>query len=617
MCGIAGLINAGRRPATETIIKLMTDRMQHRGPDADGFYLNGPLALGHRRLSIIDLSERSNQPLFDASGRYAIVFNGEIYNYLEVKNSLPAFPFKTAGDTEVALAAYLTWGIPGLDRLKGMFAFAIYDSVTEELFITRDRLGIKPVYYYQDDQVFLFASEIRALLASGLVPRKLNHSALADYFSYQSFQSPDTIVANVKELEAGCCLSWKAGVLTQVRYWDVAAPVSIELEKETTETIQKKVRSLLLQSVERRMVSDVPVAAFLSGGIDSSAIVGLMAEISNAPETFTIAFEEKAYDESEYAALLAKKFNTRHHNILVKPERFLHDLPAALNAMDSPSGDGINTYVVSKAIRQQGIKVALSGVGGDELFAGYPLFRQWASIYQKKAFFQLPMAVRKLLAGAIQSRDIRRQRVAQLLRLKKCDIAHVYPILRQVNAEANIQTLLAETPGESRLFRKLQGRQHLSGFPLYSQVSIAEYLGYTSHTLLKDTDQMSMANSLEVREPFFDHELIEYVLQVPDRFKQGSMPKALLIQSLGGLVPEAIYQRPKKGFVFPWSQWFRGELRQYCESRIGQLAQRSFMQAATVKQTWTDFLEGKHQVGWTNILLLVALENYIEQQQLQ
>ncbi len=612
MCGIAGYLQLKNLTPNPEIIRKITDCMPHRGPDADGFFTEGPIALGHRRLSIIDLSEKANQPIYDNTGRFVIIFNGEIYNYQEVKSKLPDYPFQTSGDTEVVLAAFIRWGSQALQYLKGMFTFAIWDKSRQELFIARDRLGVKPLYYYKDENYFLFASEIRSILASGLVKREICREALTDYLYYQSFQSPQTIVRNIFELPAGnfIVLSNKSFLINT--YWKLEAYEPLDAGTKIG-TVQKRVRELLLQSVNRRMVSDVPVAAFLSGGIDSSAVVGLMAEISEAPETFNIAFDEKEFDESEYANLIAKKFNTRHHKVLVKPELFLEELPNALNAMDTPSGDGVNTYVVSKEVRRQGIKVALSGVGGDELFAGYPIFKLWEKINNNSWFWKTPGMLRKAMAGFYNNSDIRKQRIRQLLQMDNCSISNVYPVLRQVNANATVTTLLKSPALISQLQKTLINKQGAIGtFPLYSQISISEYLGYTGQTLLKDTDQMSMANSLEVREPFFDHELIEYVLRIPDNFKKGDIPKPLLINSLNNLIPPEIYERHKKGFVFPWNNWLRNELKSYCEVRIQTLSQREFIQQKAVLAYWDDFLHHRNAVGYSNILLLIALENYIE-----
>lgn len=610
MCGISGRFMLNEQAADQSIISQMTKAIAHRGPDAEGYFVKGPISLGHRRLSIIDLSERSNQPLFDSTGRYAIVFNGEIYNYASVKSQLLSYPFATNGDTEVVLAAYLKWGPDSLQHLAGMFAFAIWDQEAQTLFIARDRMGVKPLYYYRDQHQFLFASEIRSILASGQIKRKICREALIDFFAFQSFQSPQSIVEGVLELPAGHYLTISRTSFDIKPYWQIEKRL-IPGDYSNRSLIEKRVSDLLTQSVERRMVSDVPVAAFLSGGIDSSVVVGLMSRVVGTPETFNISFNQKDFDESEYAELIAKKFKTRHHPIRLEPEVFLHEFPNALNAMDSPSGDGINTYVVSKAIKEAGIKVALSGVGGDELFAGYPIFKHWLKIHQRAWLARIPKALRAILASLMGGQDIRKLRMAQLLTLPDYSIDKVYPILRQVNANATIRRLTGHSANSTFLSSLLEKKaSDIRKFPLYSQLSIAEYLGYTGQTLLKDTDQMSMAVALEIREPFFDHELVEYVMNIPDRFKEGMNPKSLLLNATGDLIPPEIYQRPKKGFTFPWNSWIRGELKSYCDHKIRLLAEKDFVNGPAVLSYWKDFLQGQNQIAGTNILLLVTLENY-------
>ena len=382
---------------------------------------------------------------------------------------------------------------------------------------------------------------------------------------------------------------------------------------------QRHIRELLLQSVKRRLVSDVPVGAFLSGGIDSAAVVGLMAEAGNTkPNTFNISFEEKDFDESEYADLVARKFNTNHTRILLKSTAFLEELQNALDVMDTPSGDGINTYIVSKAVRGQGMTVALSGAGGDELFAGYPFFAQYLQLKQKSWAWKLPAIIRELIAYTIVpgSAGNKKNRIRQMIRIDSCTIENMYPVLRQIFSPKQINAFTSITGGASfvtALQKELINRKEdIDKLPLLGQVSAAEYLGYTQHTLLKDTDQMSMAVSLEVREPFFDQDLVEFVLSIPDSIKKPTYPKSLLVESLKPLLPDEIVFRKKQGFLFPWNVWLRNDLRSFCNTRIQNMAQRPFIHGEHLLAYWQRFLKGDKDIRWTEIWLFVVLEYWLE-----
>lgn len=615
MCGIAGIVNFIDKPAEESQIRKMTDAMSHRGPDADCFFAEGQIALGHRRLSIIDLSTAANQPFVDNSGRYVIVFNGEIYNYQELKALLPDYNFRTTSDTECLLAAYIKWGADCLRRLRGMFAFFVWDRQDKDIFFARDRMGVKPFYYYLDNEKLLFASEIRSILATGLVQKKINQAALIDYFAYQSVPYPHSMIEGILQLEAGSWMRIRNGKKESGRYWDVTTPENPNVDFGDIDSVKKNIRGLLLQSVERRLVSDVPVGAFLSGGIDSSVVVGMMAEASTArPNTFNIYFDEKEYDESSYADMIAKKFNTVHSRIHLKPTSFLDELQNALDAMDTPSGDGVNTYVVSKAIRNAGVTVALSGVGGDELFAGYPYFSQFRQLQSKSWLWKLPAPIRSL--AAFRDSGARKERMLQLLHTDSPGIENVYPIFRQILSPALMRSLTTLDKGanhsttlEKELWEK---RAQLHQLPLLSQVSAAEYLGYTQHTLLKDTDQMSMAVSLEVREPFFDHDLVAFVLGIPDAIKNPVYAKSLLVASVKPMLPDEIVFRKKQGFLFPWNVWLKNELRSFADKHIENMAQRSFIQGDQLRAYWKRFLAGDENVRWAELWLFIVLNYWLE-----
>ncbi len=410
MCGIAGI--AGHeinQPTYRSAIQQMTDALAHRGPDAEGIWNDEHCFLGHRRLSIIDLSAAGNQPFISQDGRYTLVYNGELYNYRELKlelqraqhgsGQLPYF-FKTNTDTEVILAAYLRWGIECLQRFNGMFAFAIWDTQEQRLLIVRDRLGVKPLYYHFKNNVLSFASEIRSLMCSGLTEKKASAASLAEYVQYATVHAPNTILEDVFMLMPGTILEYKQGVVTMSEYWNINKHTKT-IEDLSYEDTCKSINHLLTASVERRLVADVPFGAFLSGGIDSSAIVGLMSKVSSQKiRTFNVSFDEGEFSEAVYAKQIAQKFNTEHHEIKLTPGDFLNQLPEALAAMDHPGGDGPNSYIVSKATREAGITMALSGLGGDELFAGYDIFKRFHEL-ERKSWLNLIPGFGRSLGGKL------------------------------------------------------------------------------------------------------------------------------------------------------------------------------------------------------------------------
>ena len=616
MCGIAGYVRFDNKPADPVIIKKMTDAMAHRGPNADGFYIKNSVALGHRRLSIIDLSETANQPFVNVSGTLRLVFNGELYNFREVKASLKGQSFRTASDTEVLAEAYALQGIDCIKQFKGMFAFGIWDERKQELCVARDRMGVKPLYYYSGDDFFIFASEIRGILASGLIIPSLNKNALRDYFSYQSVSSPESIIEGIKQLEAGHYILIRNKNLEIKPYWDISAQRS-GFDFSSREAVTKNIKQLLLQSVEGRMISDVSIGAFLSGGIDSSAVVGLMSSISTSSvNTFTVSFDEEGYDESPYAAIIAKKFNTNHQRIILQPTVMLEELQNALHAMDTPSGDGINTYVVSKAVKRAGLTVALSGIGGDELFAGYPFFKSFTKLSKFGPIWNHSVGLRKMIGKMIgwQANSSSAIKLTQLLNTKTAQIEDVYQVFRKIISDDQLKKITTFSNGSPTYFEKkfFSKASAIRQFPLLSQVSIAEFMGYTQQTLLKDTDQMSMAVSLEVREPFFDHELVEYVLNIPDHIKKPTYPKKLLVEALGDLLPAEIVHRKKQGFTFPWALWMKNELRAFCEENIYKISERDFIIGKELIKTWEAFLTGDPRIRWMEIWLFVILECWLE-----
>ncbi len=611
MCGIGGIVGNYDPKKRAAAIRRMNDRMSHRGPDAAGLFEAADIALSHRRLAIIDLNPNANQPMTDVSGRYVLVFNGEIYNFRDIKSLLPDYPFQTDSDSEVILAAYAKWGIKCLQYFNGMYGIAIWDKQEKTLFLTRGRLGVKPLYYSYANGTLIFASELRAVLAGMDSTPRLYTNGILNYLMYQSVCAPETPIEGVLQMMPGEYAIFGNGKLERNLYWRIEDAEKIEADKPT---VHKTVRRLLAESVERRMISDVPLGAFLSGGIDSSAVVGLMAECSEQPvHTFSITFKEAEFDESKYSSLIAKRFNTRHTPILLQANDFLQSFPNALKAMDNPSGDGFNTYLISKVTKEAGITVALSGIGGDELFAGYDSFRRWLQIREHWAW-KMPGALRAFAGRALSlSNSTRLERFTELLNAQSAGIEHVYPAFRRVMAFKRAKKILNNSE-EGQDMTHLLLSERKSAFhqlPLLSQYTAAEMLGYTFNVLLKDTDQMSMASALEVREPFFDYHLIEYVLGIPDSLKYPRYPKSLLVESLAPLLPDEIVHRPKKGFTLPWKQWLQHELHGWCQQNLNNLAERPEFAGDEIRKMSRQFFEQPDKHSWMPVFQMAVLEDWM------
>lgn len=620
MCGIAGIFGLHGLDAPATVVGRMNDAIAHRGPDAAGIWLGGSAALGHRRLSIIDLSAAGNQPFHSADGRYTIVYNGEIYNYRELRKELEGIGavFQTASDTEVLLDAFARWGAACLQKLHGMFAFAIHDAREDQLFIARDRMGVKPLYIYREGQRLVFASEVRALLASGLVPRRVDPDALIDHLRYQTVHAPATLLKNVCLLGAGHCVRIRKGEWHEECWYDLVSSVRADAADMPLAKIHGEVRELLSRAVEKRLVADVPFGAFLSGGIDSSAVVALMAQASDSPvHTFSVVFNEPEFSEERYARIVADRYRTEHTAIRLRPEDMLRLLPDALAAMDHPSADGPNTYVVSKVTKEAGITMALSGLGGDEVFAGYPVFARTVALWKKRWMTGVPMGLRELAASInVWARpSIASDKLGALLRLPSFAVEETYPVSRLTFSDPQLRSMVQRSELPANEVRRIVHEQlgSVAGhLPLLSQVSVAELSTYLQNVLLRDADQMSMAHALEVREPFMDHELIEFVLGVGDAQKYPHSPKKLLVDSLGDLLPPEIVNRPKMGFTLPWEMWMRNELRTFCADRLSRLGQRSLFKKGMVETLWQRFLAKDPRMNWSRIWSLVVLEDWLD-----
>lgn len=570
MCGIAGLLG---HPEPGLAVQRMIECLRHRGPDDSGVFqsADGRIAIGNTRLSIIDLSLGGHQPMSYGDGRLRIVFNGEIYNYRELRAELQkaGLTFRSASDTEVVLAAYSQWGTDAVRRLRGMFAFALYDCAPARgaptLVLARDRLGIKPLLYAEPGSALVFASELRALVASGLVSRQLDARALLDFFAVGAIFQPRTILAGVRALPPGSLMEVRDGTRRIVPYWDLhdaTAGLRRDLRVLSFESAVDGLGELALGAARCSMVADVPVGAFLSGGVDSTAVVGLMGAASGARiHTFCVGFEgsRSVADERRYARLAAEHLGARHEEVVVTAAEAADVFPKLVDAIDQPSLDGANTWLVSRAAGAY-VKVAVSGLGGDELFAGYPHFRWMAGGSRSYRNGSRTLAA---IGGVLSALGARRLGAPvkfrygtppgrlTLMRRLLDDQALERDVHRQWSSDASLRL---------RRFQERFLRDDADGV---QQASYAEIRGYLLSTLLRDGDAMSMAHSLEVRPLLLDHPLVEFVYALPAALKvRRHTAKELLVRAAAEHIPPVIRDRPKVGFEMPFVDWMRGPLRQ-------------------------------------------------------
>ena len=678
MCGICGAIDFSEPANAAEIVRLMTPTMLHRGPDDEGYLDRGPLSLGMRRLSIIDV-EGGHQPIFNEDGTIGVVLNGEIYNFQDLQQQLKdlGHTFRTRSDSEVIAHAYEEWGADCVERFEGMFALAIWDGREKgeegkreigergkgegvkagRLFLARDRLGIKPLYYYADKfqvsssksqvksetdsgletwnlklETFLFASEVRTLLASGVVPRKLSQAAVESYLLFGSVSEPLTLIEGIVSLPPGHRMTIELGSTpgsaNVQRYWSIAhepARNGHANETGTTDikTAAKRVRGLLEQSVRKHLIADVPVGVFLSSGIDSTALAALASREVSGVHTFTVAFPESEFSEAAIARRTAQSFGTTHSEVMLSGDDMLGRLGEAIGALDLPTMDGINTYFVSASAREAGLKVALSGLGGDEVFGGYNSFRRTPQ-YQRLATVgnRIPAGMRSAMATAMTGAGGRfmpgdaARKVAALWK-DSGSLPDPYYFGRMLFTPEQVSGLMiGRTPSvTASLWRDwltqsaLQARQLDS----FAAVSCLEAESYLVNTLLRDTDSMSMAHSLEVRVPFLDHPLVEFVTHLPQEVKLAKgTPKALLVAALEDLLPSEVVRQAKRGFTFPWETWLRGPLKAKVGDGLSELspALREIISAKYAATVWESYLDGK--TTWSRPWSLYVLNEWVK-----
>ena len=621
MCGINGIAFPSRsgRKVSGAVLKAMRDVMTHRGPDDEGIFIDGNVGLGHRRLSIVDVS-RGHQPMTNEDASLHITYNGEIYNHGDYRESLEAkgHVYQTHCDTETILHLYEEHGSTCVDYLRGMFAFAIWDQRKKELFIARDRLGVKPLYYaHTDDGSLYFGSEIKALLEARAVKPEINYAVLSDYLANHAPSGEETLFLGVKRLLPGHFLIWRDGEVTIRRYWDV--DFSKEAEVRDDSSYIEQWSELFRESVRLRLMADVPLGMFLSGGIDSSAIAAVMSRMVSEPiKTFSVAFKEREANELEYARLVAEAYKTNHHEIVVSPEQFFAALPRLVWHEDEPLAhpSSVALYFVSK-LASEHVKVVLTGEGSDELLAGYGRYRRtiwnlaWGRQYNKLTPSIARDTIRKQIERMPPGGRLRQKLMRTFLMLSPelesiyFDNFAVFPVPMQQHMFTRETTdRIGSLDPYVELRRVLERTKDLSLLDGLLYADIKTYL----HELLMKQDQMSMATSVESRVPFLDHKLVEFTAKMPDTMKlRGGTTKFVLRESMKGILPEKILSRPKMGFPVPIGSWFRGQFKSVVDEYV--LGERALSRGIFAPE-FVRNLVSLHQAGEDHSERLWALVNF-------
>ncbi len=627
MCGICGIVQLNERfDIRRETLKRMNDVLHHRGPDDEGFYVSPIVGLGMRRLSIIDL-QTGHQPIQNEDGTVQVVFNGEIYNFQKLRKTLEeaGHRFYTRSDTEVIVHGYEEYGPEVVQHLRGMFAFAIWDANQEILLIVRDRPGIKPLHYYRDDEKFLFGSEIKSILQCERVPREVNPEALDRFLTFEYICSPETIFKNIYKLPPGHFLLLRKGELRIEQYWDNLPSIQ---EEQNEEYYARHLAELLEESVKMRLISDVPLGALLSGGIDSSTVVGFMAKHSSKPvKTFSIGFEDQSYNELEYARTVSKHFNTEHYEFIIKPDA-VELVEKLLKNLDEPFGDFsiFPTYLVSKMAREY-VTVALSGDGGDELFAGYDTYiADWLARYYQKA----PAIIRKQIMPKFLSLIPPSPKKKGLINRSKRfvegtllapELMHTrWMIFLQDREKRQLYSnMLLDAFEQGNSYKYIQEYFTRSdGVPALAQQEYVDIKTYLTDDILVKVDRMSMAPSLEARVPFLDHRVMEFAAKIPTSMKlKGLTTKYILKKAVSDLLPEKILTRGKEGFSIPIKNWLMNELRPLLLDTLSEerIRRRGYFQPHYIQHLIQEHLNGKENHShrlWALMVFEIWHQMYID-----
>ena len=559
----------------------MRDVITHRGPDDFGEFIDENIGLGHRRLSIVDVAH-GHQPMFNEDQSCVIIYNGEVYNHADYRAELTAkgYKFQTHCDTETILHLYEEYGAKCVEKLRGMFAFAVWNGREKSLFIARDRLGVKPLYYVHDEQGNLFfASEIKSLLQANAIKPEINYNALPDQLANHGTSAEETLFKNVKRLLPGHILLWHDGKITIEQFWDVS--FEPKQEEKSDKDFVDEWRELFKESVKLRLMADVPLGMFLSGGIDSSAICAMMAQMVSEPiKTFSVGFKEREANEFEYARIVSKAFKTEHHEITITPKQFFNELPNLVWHEDEPLGfiASVPLYFVS-LLAQSYVKVVLTGEGSDEILGGYGRYQKTLTLlrYGKKYETLTPNFLRNIVKNNVENLPMS-QKLKRTFLSRSADIENLYfdnfAIFTKQMQEKLLTTETKARISEKNPYNELQNwLGQTDAQDLLDQLLYADTKTYL-HELLMKQDQMSMAASIESRVPFLDHKLVEYTAKLPQKFKiRRKETKWILREAMKGILPEEILTRSKMGFPVPIGNWFRGEFKHIVDEYV--LGERS------------------------------------------
>lgn len=618
MCGICGILNGSGEPVSQNVLLKMRDAMVHRGPDDAGCHIDRHVGIAMRRLSIIDL-ETGHQPIFNEDGTICVVLNGEIYNYRELREELVAVGhrFQTQTDTEVIVHLYEEHGFDCLKHLNGMFGLAVWDARRQQLLLARDRLGIKPLFVAEFGQTLLFASEIKSILQHPAATREMDAGAISEYLTYEYIPAPRTAFRGIRKLLPATYAVWKGGNLTTTAYWDVAFEPDSRLLDE--EACKAAIRDRLRESTRLQLRSDVPLGVLLSGGIDSSSVVAMMHDLGVPINTFSIGFEEHAYNELDAANRIAAAFDTRHESLQLTAADVKRLLPTLIGYLDEPLADAsiIPTFLVCRLARQH-VKVALSGDGGDETFGGYETYKahQFARVYR-----MLPTIVQDGLRRLVPHLPPSNSHMGFSFRARKftSGVRFPPPIANSLwwgaYTPQQLDSLLLHTNGSDPFEAVYRTEKSFVGDGLLDRIFYLDMKLYLQDDLLVKVDRMSMANSLEVRVPFLDHTFVEFAATVPSRLKvKGLKLKYILRQAMKPLLPDWIVRRPKRGFDIPLDDWMRGPLREFV---YDILADQRIQEGGYLNPTFLRHVLDEHMQGRQNhrqlIWPIVVLESWRQQ----